>query len=836
MGFLSVLAAVAVAGGLYRHRPRPSQNPLPRISDRSCRGGCGGAGPLVALFTKAVGLAVPSDTANPLVGSPSSFCLVANAAASGNGWADSTTAGIFNIGAPFPGANGLSLYRISSSARSLWEAKFYNSAGVLSDTFSSVSIASDGDGANPTHQVAYCVNAGTYKWYRDGLATPSTSTLSTSYTFANTMEVAGLGGLSFGYGSSNPLSSVCIAGGTGVTSAVFTTAISNVCGQFTDTHDPLAPQYACYGCTRSTPPTNAVKMLTEGDSITNHGSNSPRPYPAKLNALLGANYVVTNDGVDGSAVAQIKARYDASFHVANTFNRCIFLGGVNDIIRDGSTAAATYTTASALLDEMRADNCRPIVILPTPAANSTAAGWTAARQTEYDSYRTSLSGYCSTNAATTTCVDTYPTMGAGLPVALIAADDSADHLHPSQAGLDQIAALVKGVLAPLFTSVGPFASPTDTANVLAGNPQNFCFSVTASATGSGWADSQGAAGMANFGNAFGTGNNEIGMYRVSDASSCYWDVKFYNGAGGLVDSQSVGKCFAPVEQTTYCVNAGSYFWYQNGVQTSTGTLSTSYALPNVMEMAGLGNFANGYSATNPMTKVCVAGATGTASVNPTIAISNSCNQFTNTTSALAPQYACYGCLGSTPGGTPTKALALGDSITQFGIGSPRPYPAKLNALLGATYAVTNSGSSGATVAFMKGTYDTSYHTINSFSRCIFQGGGVDIILNGSTAAATYTTASALLDEMRADNCKPIVVMPTPVASSASWTSAKQTQYDSYRTSLTSYCTTNAATTTCVNTDSLGTGSPLALIGSNDGFHPTQAGLDSLAALVMAPFP
>jgi lysophospholipase L1-like esterase len=180
-----------------------------------------------------------------------------------------------------------------------------------------------------------------------------------------------------------------------------------------------------------------------GDSLTTGtGVGIVAPYPSVLNALLGAGYNVINGGTAGFTVAQMKTKYEAT---ARNYGRCIFLGGINDIIRDSHNAATAYATASALLDEMRTDGCKPIIITTTPAKGCALGGGSI---TEYSTYRTDLAGYCSTYPSTTTCIDTWgngPSSGMGdgtSPPALYSTYDGSDHCHESAAGANKLANLV----------------------------------------------------------------------------------------------------------------------------------------------------------------------------------------------------------------------------------------------------------------------------------------------------------------------------------------------------------------------------------------------------------
>lgn len=373
------------------------------------------------------------------------FCVTFNTHATGSGWTDTGTFGVMNFGAPFAGANGFNLYRTSSANTCFWIAKLYNSAGTL-HTINSASgaIYPYGRCSNTDHVVAFCVEGTSASWWVDGVQR-ITGSLTGTFNWSAAGRVASLGSNQFPYGSANPLDRVCVVKGTNNTGNI-SVDVPNSCGQFT-VRSVLAPQYACHGCLNETPAVNALTVYTAGDSLTaGSGVALPRPYPAKLNALLGGGYTVTNGGVSGYTVAQMKTAYEAT---GRNFNRCVFLGGINNIFVSGNSAASTYTTASALLDEMRTDGCRPIVLLPTPACN-TGLGWTAPKQTEYESYRTLLAGYCSTYPSTTTCIETYTSLGDSTTCGSVAGSQglatayNADNTHQNQAGADVLANLAFG--------------------------------------------------------------------------------------------------------------------------------------------------------------------------------------------------------------------------------------------------------------------------------------------------------------------------------------------------------------------------------------------------------
>lgn len=384
--------------------------------------------------------------ANPLGPHPDKYCVVSTAHASSTGWTLGDIKGIANIGAPFFARNGISTWMNAGGNNNncQWRAELDYSDGTWTDLNSNddaVTLPYAGTCWATSHVAAFCV-AGTHGyWYVDGVQVATGTVKANLLNLPTTMILGELGSGNFPYGAVNPLDRICIAGPSGTASSDPTVAIANTCGQFTNTVPALNPFWSCYGCLGVAPDLLATPILAVGDSITANGLGVPRPWPAKLNQLLGHTYTVTSGGVAGNTVAQMKTRYEASWHTPGMFSRCLFLGGINDIIRDGATGAATYATAAALLDEMRTDGCAPVVVKPTPAGNSLTFGWTSGRQTQYEAYRTSLAGYCVTNSLT--CVETYTDMGDGAsPVQLKSNLDYQDHIHPNQAGMDQLAQTV----------------------------------------------------------------------------------------------------------------------------------------------------------------------------------------------------------------------------------------------------------------------------------------------------------------------------------------------------------------------------------------------------------
>lgn len=357
------------------------------------------------------------------------FCISAAVRAQTNDWASNDLRGIFQLGSTLGAANTLTVFRTSDKSGSaltvrVTDGTSTNRNATVNSTFSKAK-----------HNVAACWIPGTGLFaFVDG-AQVASSLGNWAYTPDTTLRIADLGAGVLSYGTG--VEDVCIAGPSGTASASPTVAVANACGQFSA---PAAQ--VCAGCV--TPDAGATKVLAMGDSITATGASVFRPYPNKLNSLLGVGYTVTNGGVSGNTCAQVKTRYESTYR-GQGYARAVVLCGINDVGRDGATAAATWATLSALLDEMRSDGLTvvPVTLLPF----SGSIWWSSGRQAELESLNTSILNYCTTNGLT--CVDAYVGMGNGAtPAAIATAYDSGDHIHENQPGADKLAALVNAAVRP----------------------------------------------------------------------------------------------------------------------------------------------------------------------------------------------------------------------------------------------------------------------------------------------------------------------------------------------------------------------------------------------------
>lgn len=355
------------------------------------------------------------------------FCISVRVRAQTSDWANSNIQGGFQLGTTLGAANTLTVFRQSNNAGGALTVRLTDSGGVNrnADTNSAFTKA--------LHSVAACYTpTGGVFSFVDGVQVASASG-SFTFTPSATLRLADLGATVLPYGAG--VEDVCIAGPSGTASANPTVAVANACGQFT------APaSVPCAGCV--TPDTGAAKVVALGDSITQLGASVFRPYPSKLNALLGVSHDVTNGGVSGNTCAQVRTRYQSTYK-GQGFSKAVVLCGINNIGNDGNDGPTTWAALEGLLDEVRTDGLTLAPVLLTPCASSSFCNTTAERDAvAYVNSRLTL--YCTTHGLA--CVDTSSMGDGASPPALLAAYDGGDGLHESQAGADKLAALVNAAL------------------------------------------------------------------------------------------------------------------------------------------------------------------------------------------------------------------------------------------------------------------------------------------------------------------------------------------------------------------------------------------------------
>jgi len=103
----------------------------------------------------------------------------------------------------------------------------------------------------------------------------------------------------------------------------------------------------------------------------------------------------------------------------------------------------------------------------------------------------------------------------------------------------------------------------------------------------------------------------------------------------------------------------------------------------------------------------------------------------------------------------------------------------------------------------------------------------------TAGATTATAAQVFLADMRSLGKKVVITSIMPWGSAAGWTAPKETERQAYNSAQSTWAGANVAA--YVSTDSLGTGSPLALTAANssgDGLHPSPVGSLGLVDLVV----
>jgi lysophospholipase L1-like esterase len=174
-----------------------------------------------------------------------------------------------------------------------------------------------------------------------------------------------------------------------------------------------------------------------GDSIT--AGSGETPWPTQLSTLhlpvgwTSDNYAVTST----TTTAHVAQWYD------NTpdYPTVVFvLGGVNDI-NTGRTAAQAFANLTYIYQSAQSVGVTVVALLNTPWEN--AAVWSAPEQVETDA----LNALIAASTDVDFVVDVYTALeDPGNPDAMLAAFDSGDGLHPSEAGAAMIATTVATAL------------------------------------------------------------------------------------------------------------------------------------------------------------------------------------------------------------------------------------------------------------------------------------------------------------------------------------------------------------------------------------------------------
>lgn len=196
-------------------------------------------------------------------------------------------------------------------------------------------------------------------------------------------------------------------------------------------------------CTANDPtiPGVSSSIIWIGDSIIHGTQPGIRNPPASLVSLLGGTRHVYQGGISQARTSPVPGTYagcSAAYATSKTTNArtLIWACGINDAI-DGVTGTGFVTAAQVILADARARGLKVIITGLTPFGS--AASWSAGAQTRADTYNSSMTTWAGSNGAT--FVSTA-SLGTGSPLALLAAYDSGDGLHPNGAGAVALATLV----------------------------------------------------------------------------------------------------------------------------------------------------------------------------------------------------------------------------------------------------------------------------------------------------------------------------------------------------------------------------------------------------------
>lgn len=175
---------------------------------------------------------------------------------------------------------------------------------------------------------------------------------------------------------------------------------------------------------------------------------------------------------------------------------------------------------------------------------------------------------------------------------------------------------------------------------------------------------------------------------------------------------------------------------------------------------------------------------------------------------------------------PTAIAWVGDSITKGDAAAPARPPAVLRGTLpGRT--VYNLGVNSQSSANCKA---VALGAVASRAGTLVMLCGVNSL--GLGAAAVWADLEAAYTAALGAGMNVVPVLLTPWASAATWNAGLQASQDTVNASISAWCTAHSKT--CVDTSSLGTGSPATLLpayDSGDGLHLSAAGGAALAALV-----
>ncbi|CAM3180171.1 SGNH/GDSL hydrolase family protein [Methylobacterium mesophilicum] len=236
--------------------------------------------------------------------------------------------------------------------------------------------------------------------------------------------------------------------------------------QFSDRRVRLVPAAATTptstGATTTSPSTAAIRgVLFEVDSITfGAGLQDGQQYPKLIGASAGIP--VMNDAYVGDTLANAFAKYDqqdAPKFNGSSLNTISILGGINDILSNGSTDVVLRDVITQFVAKAKATGFVVVLCTLTPVGTKFAASVTAAQQGYVTAYNAWLrANYLSIGAD-------YLVDFAAIPEAQDPASTTyyQDQLHPMAPLAALMAAKWRSTLAAALPAQSITAAPADDA-------------------------------------------------------------------------------------------------------------------------------------------------------------------------------------------------------------------------------------------------------------------------------------------------------------------------------------------------------------------------------------
>ena len=173
-------------------------------------------------------------------------------------------------------------------------------------------------------------------------------------------------------------------------------------------------------------PSSAIKIATEGDSITSGAMATP--WPELIQPNPGS--IVINHAVTATTTSEMLSRWEG--YKNDGSNWFILLGGINDIRLD-VPLETTQANLAQMWSEAKSLGYTVVAMTTTPFKGDAYGCWTPARQDSQDALNTWIRSYAAAHGIL--LVDTWTLLlDPNNANTLNPAYDWGDHVHPSLAG------------------------------------------------------------------------------------------------------------------------------------------------------------------------------------------------------------------------------------------------------------------------------------------------------------------------------------------------------------------------------------------------------------------